>query len=146
MSSVSSTADSFARQVMHQSAVTSTNTGVPAARRSATACSDQGILPPPSCATPLPFSSSERQEPRLTAAATQATVASLLHLPYRHSHSPRARARAPASAAVMVLTPVWRPATHSSQIAVPYRGKASSCLRVSIQAPGLGSRRRAAPL
>ena len=46
----------------------------------------------------------------------------------------------------MVFTPVWRPATHRSQMAVAYRGKDRNCLSVSIQGPGLGMMARAAPL
>ena len=46
----------------------------------------------------------------------------------------------------MVLMPVWRPATHSSQSAVAYSGKARNSFRVSIHGPGLGIIARAAPL
>ena len=57
-----------------QSAVTSTNTGVPAARRAETSSSDQAILPSLSSAAPLSGASSPRTEPRLIAAATQASA------------------------------------------------------------------------
>ena len=53
---------------------------------------------------------------------------------------------APQRAAAMVLTPVCRPATQSSQMAVAYRGKARNCFSVSIHGPGLGIIARAAPL
>ena len=41
---------------------------------------------------------------------------------------------------VIASTPRWRPSTQASQIAVRYIGKASTCLKVSIQAPGFGRR------
>ena len=46
----------------------------------------------------------------------------------------------------MVSTPLCLPATHNSQTAVRYSGKAMTCLSVSIQAPGLGSQLLAAAL
>ena len=41
------------------------------------------------------------------------------------------------------LAPAWRPSTQISQTTVRYSGKAMSCLKPSIHAPGLGIQRAA---
>ncbi|MCW0450875.1 hypothetical protein NB706_003709 [Xanthomonas sacchari] len=141
--SLSNTLRSLALQVTHQSAVMLTNTTRLSVRRRSSICGEYATV----LRSTLALGGGSRVTPQAgTSAASSNTAARRMPVLWSRQrarsnhHRPSASRVAPISSSATASTPRCLPSTHSSQIALRYIGNASTCLSVSIQAPGLGRR------